>query len=98
MEARDTLHAKHVRPKCGPRSESLLTEKLENHMATQLMKVVATLSASNATKCDRKGATATSERNRPEAPSLTQKPAKRACMAPEGWFGTHVQCHLGRNI
>lgn len=64
MAARDPLHAKLVMPTLEQRGEVTAAddldaslEKLESHMATQLMKAVATLSASNATKRAGKGAT-----------------------------------------
>lgn len=64
MAARDPVHAKLVMPTLEQRGEVPAAddldeslEKLDNLMATQLMKAVATLSASNATKRAGKGAT-----------------------------------------
>lgn len=63
MAASDTLHAKLIMPTLEERGEvpaadglNASLEKLDSHMATQLMKALATLSTSNATKRARKGA------------------------------------------
>ena len=65
MAARDPTYAKMILPTLQQRNDVAAAddlteamEKLDSHMTTQLMKAVATLSASNATKRTGKGGSA----------------------------------------